>query len=84
MHRHTARGGVIGLLVLDHTTLTWQKMWWRMSGSIPGYFMRALCQAWECSIQSLLEPVAQRKWSDSLHLDDERVGPVSGYLLNRP
>ncbi|WP_328748831.1 ATP-binding protein [Streptomyces sp. NBC_00285] len=67
----------------DHTALTWQKMWWRVSGSIPGYFLRALCQAWECNIQSLLEPVAERK-SDSLQLDNGHVGPVFGNLLNRP
>ncbi|MFF4208763.1 ATP-binding protein [Streptomyces sp. NPDC001796] len=68
----------------DHTTPTWQKDWWRMSGGLYGLFMRALCQAWSCTIESLLAPVAQRNWSDTLHLNDESLGPVAGYLLHRP
>ncbi|MFE0473358.1 ATP-binding protein [Streptomyces sp. NPDC058947] len=68
----------------DHTTPTWQKQWWRMSGDLVGCFIRALCQAWSCTVESLLTPVEQRNWSDSLHLEDESLGPVSGYLLRRP
>ncbi|MDF3142526.1 MULTISPECIES: ATP-binding protein [unclassified Streptomyces] len=68
----------------DHPTLTWQKQWWRLSGGLHGLFLRELCQVWSCTIESLLAPVAQRNWSDTLHLDDESLGPVSGYLLQRP
>jgi hypothetical protein len=68
----------------DHTTLTWQKWWWQRSGDLYGLFLRELCEAWSCTFESLLAPVAQRNWSDTLHLDDQIIGPVSGYLLHRP
>lgn len=68
----------------DHTTPTWQKVWWRLSGGLYGLFLRALCQAWSCTIESLLAPVAQRNWSDALPLEDEGLGLVSGYALHRP
>lgn len=67
-----------------HTTLTWQKAWWRMSGDLEGLFLRALCQAWSCTPESVLAPIEQRSWSDMLHLDNEDLGPVPGYLLHRP
>ncbi|MFG2465206.1 ATP-binding protein [Streptomyces canus] len=67
-----------------HTTLTWQKRWWRFSGDLDGYFLRLLCDAWSCTLESLLSPLEQRNWSDTLHLDDETCGPVSGFLLHRP
>lgn len=73
----TARGGVIGLLVLVKT-------WWRMSGDLDGLFLRALCRAWSCTPESVLAPVEQRDWSDMLHLADESLGTVPGYLLRRP
>ncbi|WP_435283457.1 HD domain-containing protein [Streptomyces koelreuteriae] len=68
----------------DHTTPTWQKQWWRNSGDLYGLFIRSLCEAWSCTVESLLAPVEQRDWSDSIHLEDESLGPVSGYLLHRP
>ncbi|MGV9391727.1 HD domain-containing protein [Streptomyces olivaceus] len=68
----------------NHTRNTWQKVWWRMSGDLDGYFLRLLCEAWSCTLQSLLAPVEQRNWSDTLQLDDESLSPVWGYLLTRP
>lgn len=67
-----------------HTTSTWQKAWWRMSGDLDGLFLRALCRAWSCTPESVLAPVEQRDWSDMLHLADESLGTVPGYLLQRP
>jgi hypothetical protein len=68
----------------NDTTPTWQKEWWRMSGGLYGLFLRALCQAWSCTVESLLAPVERRNWSDARHLDDESPVPISGYLLARP
>lgn len=68
----------------NQPTLTWQKVWWRMSGNLEGFFLRTLCETWSCTIEDLLAPVEQRRWSDACHLDDETPGPVEGYLLRRP
>ncbi|WP_406726432.1 ATP-binding protein [Streptomyces sp. GD-15H] len=68
----------------DHTTPTWQKQWWRTSDDLYGLFLRTLCEAWSCTLETLLAPVERRDWSDSIHLDDETLGPISGYLLHRP
>ncbi|GGV73753.1 HD domain-containing protein [Streptomyces massasporeus] len=68
----------------DHATPTWQKQWWRTSGDLYGLFLRTLCKTWSCTLESLLAPVEQRDWSDIIHLEDETLGPVSGYLLRRP
>ncbi|WP_167502685.1 HD domain-containing protein [Streptomyces malaysiensis] len=65
-------------------TLTWQKFWWRMSGDLFGLFLRAVCQAWSCSIEALLAPLEQRHWSDHYQMDEEGLGSVSGYLFRRP
>ncbi|MFF4314370.1 ATP-binding protein [Streptomyces sp. NPDC001507] len=67
-----------------HTTPTWQKTWWRMSGDLDGLFLRILCEAWSCTPEAVLAPVGRRHWSDSRHLDDESLGAVQGYLLQRP
>lgn len=67
-----------------HLTLTWQKVWWRMSGELGGLLLRALCEAWSCTPESVLAPVEQRNWSDIRNLDDESIGAVPGYLLQRP
>jgi hypothetical protein len=63
---------------------TWQKEWWRLSGGLYGRFLRALCQTWSCTVESLLSPIEQRNWSDARHLDEESPVPISGYLLTRP
>lgn len=68
----------------NHPTLTWQKLWWRLSGGLTGLFLRALCQAWSCDIEELLAPVENRHWSDIGYLGDESLGSVWGYLLRRP
>ncbi|MFJ9584122.1 HD domain-containing protein [Streptomyces acidicola] len=68
----------------NQPTLTWQKLWWRLSGGLYGRFLQALCQAWSCTIEDLLAPVERRNWSDACYLDDEALGPVWGYLLHRP
>ncbi|MFD5386810.1 ATP-binding protein [Streptomyces sp. NPDC127074] len=68
----------------NQPSLTWQKVWWRMSGKLQGFFLRALCETWSCTIEDLLAPVEQRRWSDACYLDDEALGPVEGYLLRRP
>ena len=68
----------------DHTTPTWQKQWWRTSGDLHGLFIRYLCEAWSCTVESLLAPVERRNWSDTYALDDETLGSVSGYFLQRP
>ncbi|MDI3096882.1 MULTISPECIES: HD domain-containing protein [Streptomyces] len=68
----------------DHTTLTWQKHWWRMSDDLYGLFVRALCETWSCSLESLLAPLERRDWSDSIDVDDESLGPVPGYRFRRP
>ncbi|MFI6663072.1 ATP-binding protein [Streptomyces sp. NPDC050523] len=68
----------------SHTTLTWQKLWWRISGSPGGLFLTRLCDAWSCTIEDLLAPVEQRGWSDVAELEDEHIGPLWGYLLRRP
>ncbi|MES9622544.1 hypothetical protein ACPCBX_25000 [Streptomyces tuirus] len=49
-----------------------------------GLFIRHLCEAWSCTVESLLAPVEQRNWSDTYVLDDEALSSVSGYLLQRP
>jgi hypothetical protein len=67
-----------------HTTLTWQKVWWQMSGNLEGLILRTLCEAWSCTIESVLAPVEQRNWSDLQPLGDESLGAVPGYLLHRP
>ncbi|MDN3266660.1 ATP-binding protein [Streptomyces sp. MA15] len=68
----------------DHATLTWQKHWWRMSEDLFGLFIRTLCEAWSCTLESLLAPLEQRDWSDSIQMDDESLGPVPGYRFRRP
>ncbi|MFE2600008.1 ATP-binding protein [Streptomyces sp. NPDC059396] len=68
----------------NESTLTWQKAWWRMSGSLTGVFLRALCDTWSCTVEDLLAPVAERRWSDSQHLPDSTFGPIEGHLLRRP
>ncbi|UOB11551.1 ATP-binding protein [Streptomyces sp. HP-A2021] len=68
----------------DDATLTWQKQWWRTSGDLYGLFLRALCEAWSCTVESLLAPVEQRDWSDCIHVNDDTLGPVAGYLLHWP
>jgi len=67
----------------DHPTLTWQKHWWRMSDDLYGLFVRTLCDAWNCSLESLLAPLERRDWSDCIHVD-ESLGPVPGYRFRRP
>ncbi|MFH9617207.1 ATP-binding protein [Streptomyces pratensis] len=68
----------------NHSTLTWEKLWWRLSGGLYGRFIHALCEAWACTIEELLSPVEQRHWSDYRHLSDGTSDPVWGYLLQRP
>ncbi|MBT3167163.1 ATP-binding protein [Streptomyces sp. Vc74B-19] len=68
----------------DHPTLTWQKHWWRMSDDLYGLFVRTLCDVWACSLESLLAPLEQRDWSDSIYVGDESLGPVPGYRFRRP
>ncbi|MFJ4629349.1 hypothetical protein [Streptomyces sp. NPDC088847] len=68
----------------NHTAPTWQKEWWRLSGSLHGVFLRALCQAWDCTIESLLAPIEQRNWADACPLGEEIPAPIAGYLLTRP
>ncbi|MFF6989557.1 ATP-binding protein [Streptomyces sp. NPDC010273] len=68
----------------NHTAPTWQKEWWRLSGSLHGVFLRALCQAWDCTIESLLAPIEQRNWADACPLGQEIPAPIAGYLLTRP
>ncbi|MFE6889239.1 ATP-binding protein [Streptomyces sp. NPDC057694] len=68
----------------NHTGTTWQKAWWRFSSSLDGYILRLLCEAWSCTLESLLAPVERRNWSDTLQLDDENLSTVWGYLLSRP
>ncbi|MFJ5305317.1 ATP-binding protein [Streptomyces sp. NPDC088350] len=68
----------------NDTVLTWQKEWWRLSGGLYGVFLRALCQTWACTVESLLAPVEQRNWSDARHLNKETPASISGYLLTRP
>ncbi|MGW2642950.1 HD domain-containing protein [Streptomyces sp. NPDC001348] len=67
-----------------HTSLSWQKRWWRISGGLDGLFLRAVCRAWSCTVEELLAPIERRNWSDTGHLDDDSVGPVPGLLLRRP
>ncbi|WP_141205975.1 HD domain-containing protein [Streptomyces griseorubiginosus] len=67
-----------------HLTLTWQKAWWRMSATLDGLLVRALCEAWSCTPESVLAPVERRNWSDIGRLDDESLGEVPGCLLQRP
>ncbi|MEU6194080.1 ATP-binding protein [Streptomyces sp. NPDC047061] len=68
----------------NDTRATWQKRWWRMSSDLDGYFLRSLCEAWSCTLESLLAPIEKRNWSDTLPPEDESFGPVWGYLLRRP
>ncbi|MFF0789569.1 hypothetical protein [Streptomyces spiralis] len=67
----------------NQSELTWQKVWWRMSGGLDGLLLRALCGAWSCTVEDLLAPIERRHWSDPRTLD-EPVGPVEGYVLRRP
>ena len=67
-----------------HTELTWEKFWWRVSGSIDGPFLRHVCRAWSCTIGDLLAPLARRHWNDVAYLDDPALGPVFGYRVQRP
>ncbi|MEV6055246.1 ATP-binding protein [Streptomyces sp. NPDC052107] len=67
-----------------HTQLSWQKLWWRQSSNLHGFFLRAVCRAWSCTMESLLAPVEARKWSDTGRIGDETIGPIPGYLLRRP
>jgi hypothetical protein len=66
------------------TTLSWQKFWWRVSGSLHGLFFDALCSAWSCTIGDLLAPAEQRGWSDVAYLEDKTLGPIWGYHMHRP
>ncbi|WP_406486049.1 ATP-binding protein [Streptomyces phaeochromogenes] len=66
------------------TTLTWQKLWWRLSGDLSGLFLNALCAAWSCTIEDLLAPVEQRGWSDIAQHHDATIEPILGYSLRRP
>jgi hypothetical protein len=62
---------------------TWQKVWWRTSGSIEGLVLKLICEAWDCEIGEILEPVEKRGWCDFAEINEE-IGPVSVYRLNRP
>jgi hypothetical protein len=44
--------------------MSWQKRWWRMSGYPAGFFLRRLCEVWDCEIGDLLMPIEARGWSD--------------------
>ncbi len=68
----------------DHPTVSWQKVWWRLSSSLYGPFIRALCEVWSCTLESLLAPLERRDWSDSIDVGGEGLGPVPGYHLRRP
>ncbi|MGW2743930.1 HD domain-containing protein [Streptomyces sp. NPDC001450] len=68
----------------NHVALTWEKVWWRMSGDLFGLFVRTLCEAWSCNVEALFAPAAERHWSDHAYLDGAAQDPVWGYLLRRP
>ena len=68
----------------DHLEPTWEKFWWRLSNTMEGSLFKAVCRAWTCDIQDIVSPLAQRQWKDEAYLDDESLGPVFGYRLNRP
>ena len=68
----------------SHPALTWQKYWWRMSGGIWGLFLKEVCRAWSCDIESLVAPLAERRWSDTDHLPDASLGTIFGMRFNRP
>lgn len=67
-----------------HEELTWERLWWQLSGSIEGSFLKSVCRAWSCSVGDILAPPAQRQWSDTLDLEDNSLTPLFGYRLNRP
>lgn len=62
---------------------TWQKVWWHASGRIDGLVLKLICEAWDCEIGEILEPVEKRGWCDFADIN-ERIGPVPVYRLNRP
>jgi hypothetical protein len=68
---------------LDQTN-TWQKKWWQISDHIRGFVLKLICEAWECEIGEILEPVEKRGWSDMADLGYEQIGQVPVYRLNRP
>ena len=68
----------------QHEELTWEKQWWRFSGTIEGELLRNVCRAWSCEVGDLLAPIADRHWSDFAYLDDRSMGPVFGYRLQHP
>jgi len=65
-------------------TNTWQKEWWQISGHIRGFVVKMICEAWECDIGEILEPVEKRGWSDFADIGYEHIGEVPVYRLNRP
>jgi hypothetical protein len=67
-----------------HRKNTWQKVWWRTSSRIEGLVLRQICEAWECEIGELLEPVEKRGWDDLADIGDEQIGQVPVFRLNRP
>lgn len=64
--------------------LTWQKMWWRMSGRLNGIVVREICRAWSCEVRDVLGPVADRNWSDFSDPSTARIGLLPVLRLNRP
>jgi hypothetical protein len=65
-------------------TLTWQKRWWRLSGYNDSFVLKLICEAWECEIGDILEPVEKRGWSDFADIGYQDIGPVPVFRLNRP
>ena len=54
------------------------------TSGLTGVVLRGLCDTWSCTVEDLLAPVAERRWSDSQHLPDSTFGPIEGHLLRRP
>jgi len=69
----------------DHRR-SWQKRWWRLSGSIDGLVLRMIAEVWACDIEDLLRPIEERGWSDfrEIELADGSTELVAVYVLHRP
>lgn len=52
--------------------------------NIEALVLKQICEAWECEIDDILEPIEKRGWDDLADIGYEHIGEVPVYRLNRP
>lgn len=68
----------------QHDRDIWQLRWWLASDLPEGLTFQLICDAWSCSLEELLAPVAQRGWDDEADFGIDGAEPAPVYHLRRP